>query len=115
VVKPRYVDVSLKVTTLRRSVGTSDRLRREIEEKTRRFLHPLQGGKDGKGWLFGRAVLKSELVHLVEGVAGVEAVDTIQIYDEEARVHVEQVRLAVDQLPHLISVQVVEKVRDEIA
>lgn len=115
VVRPRYVEFSIKVTTLRRSVGTSDRLRRDIEERTRRYLHSLVGGRDGKGWVFGRAVLKSDLVNLVEGVAGVEAVDNIQIFDEDNRVTVEQVRLAVDQLPHLVSVSVVEKVRDEIA
>jgi len=71
VIKPRYKDLSIKVVLLRRSVGTSDRLRREIDLKLRRFLHPLLGGRDGKGWEFGRPVLKSDLVHLTEEVPGV--------------------------------------------
>jgi hypothetical protein len=102
------------VTLLRRTVGTSDRLRRDIEERMRRFLHPLYGGRDAKGWIFGRPVLKSDLVHLVEEVPGVDAVDSLQIFDEDRRVAVEQIRLEADELPHVINVTVVEKVRDEI-
>ncbi len=114
VVKPRYQEFSLKVTLLRRTVGTSDRLRRDIEERLRRFLHPIKGGRDGKGWPFGRPVLKSDLVHLVEEVPGVDAVDALQIFDEDKRVTVEQVRVEADGLPHVVQVNVVEKVRDEI-
>lgn len=112
--KPRYQEFALKVTLLRRTVGTSERLRREIEEKLRRFVHPLLGGRDGKGWPFGRAVLKSELVHLVEEVPGVDAVDALQIFDEDRKVAVEQVRLEPDELPHVVGINIVEKVRDEI-
>lgn len=114
VIKPRYEEFSLKIALLRRSVGTSERLRRDIEERVRRFLHPLSGGRDGKGWPFGRPVLKSDLVHLVEEVPGVDAVDSLQIYDEDRRVMVEQIRLEADQLPHVVAVTVVEKVREEI-
>jgi hypothetical protein len=112
--KPRYDDFSLKVTLLRRTVGTSDRLRREIEEKLRRYLHPLTGGRDGKGWEFGRPVLKTELIHVVEEIPGVEGVDSLEIRDEARGVLVEHVRIDADELPHLVHVHVVEKVRDEI-
>ncbi|WP_428268832.1 putative baseplate assembly protein [Haliangium sp.] len=114
VIKPRYRDISLKVTLLRRTVGTSDRLRREIADKLRTYLHPLVGGRDGKGWEFGRAVLKTELVHMAEEVPGVEGVDALEILDEERRVHVEHVRVEDDELPFLVHVHIVEKVRDEI-
>ncbi len=114
VVKPRYKDLSLKVTLLRRTVGTSDRLRREIAEKLRTYLHPLVGGRDGKGWEFGRAALKTELIHVVEEVPGVEGVDALDILDEDKNVHVEHVRIEDDELPYLVHVHIVEKVRDEI-
>ena len=114
VVRPRYKDISLKVTLLRRTIGTSDRMRREIADKLRRYLHALFGGRDGKGWEFGRAVLKTELIHVVEEVPGVEGVDALDILDEERNVHVEHVRIDDDELPHLIHVHIVEKVRDEI-
>jgi predicted phage baseplate assembly protein len=114
VIKPRYKDVSLKVTLLRRSVGTSDRLRRDITEKLRTYLHPLVGSRGGKGWEFGRAVLKTELIHVVEEVPGVEGVDSLDILDEVRGVHVEHVRIEDDELPYLVHVHIVEKVRDEI-
>jgi predicted phage baseplate assembly protein len=114
VVKPRYKDLSLRVVLIRRTVGTSDRLRRDIEVKLRRFLHALVGGKQGKGWEFGRPVLKAELIHLVEEVPGVEGVDALDIRDELRNVGVEHLRLDDDELPFLIHVHVAEKVRDDI-
>lgn len=114
VIKPRYKDLSLKITLLRRTVGTSDRLRREIELKIRRFLHPLLGGKDGKGWEFGRPVLKSDLVHHIEEIPGVDSVDSIDMRDEVKDVTVEHMRIDDDELPFLINVHIAEKVRDDI-
>jgi hypothetical protein len=114
VIRPRYQDLSLKVTLLRRTIGTSDRLRREIELKLRRFLHPLVGGRGQAGWDFGRPVLKTELVHLIEEVPGVEGVDSLEIRDEQRDVGVEHMRLDDDELPFLVHVHIAEKVRDEI-
>src|SRR5262249_30066412 len=79
VVKPRYKALSLRGVLIRRTVGTSDRLRRDIEIKLRRHLHALIGGKGGKGWEFGQPVLKTDLIHVVEEVPGVEGVDTLEI------------------------------------
>jgi hypothetical protein len=114
VVKPRYKDISMRVVLIRRTVGTSDRLRKEIELKLRRFLHSLVGGKDGKGWEFGRPVLKAELMHSVEEVPGVEGVDQLEIRDEARNVAIEHVRLDDDELPFLVNLTVSEKVRDDI-
>src|SRR5262249_35138133 len=112
--KPRYEEFSVKIALLRRSVGTSERLRRDIEERVRRFLHPLTGGRDTKGRPFGRPVVESDLGHLVEEVPGGDGVDSVPVFHEDRRVMVEQIRLEADQLPHVVAVTVVEKVREEI-
>jgi predicted phage baseplate assembly protein len=114
VVRPRYKDLSLRVVLIRRTIGTSDRLRKDIELKLRRYLHALSGGRDGKGWEFGRPILKAELVHLAEEVPGVEGVDALEIRDELRNVGVEHLRLDDDELPFLVHVHVAEKVRDDI-
>ncbi|HWU86610.1 MAG TPA: putative baseplate assembly protein, partial [Kofleriaceae bacterium] len=114
VVKPRYKDLSVRVVLIRRTVGTSDRLRKDIELKLRRYLHSLVGGRDGKGWEFGRPVLKAELIHLAEEVPGVEGVDALDIRDEQRNVGIEHLRLDDDELPFLVHVHVAEKVRDDI-
>jgi len=114
VVRPRYKDLSLRVVLIRRSIGTTDRLRRDIELKLRRYLHSLVGGRDGKGWEFGRPVLKTELIHLAEEVPGVEGVDSLELRDELRNVTIEHLRLDDDELPFLVHVHVAEKVRDDI-
>jgi hypothetical protein len=114
VVRPRYKDLTLRVMLIRRTVGTSDRLRRDIEQKLRRYLHSLVGGRGGKGWEFGRPVLKTELVHVIEEVPGVEGVDALEIRDESRGITVEHLRLAEDELPFLAHVNISEKVRDDI-
>ncbi|MCS6914132.1 MAG: putative baseplate assembly protein [Myxococcales bacterium] len=114
VTKPSYVDLSIKVTLIRRTVGQSERLRTEVEQRLRRYLHPLVGGKDGKGWPFGRPIFRSDLVHVVEDIPGVEAIDSIAIYDEDRRIMVDSVRLKGDELPHVLHVAVIERVRQEM-
>lgn len=114
VTKPTYVEISLKVTLIRRTVGQSERLRKEIEERLRRYLHPLVGGRDGKGWPFSRAVYRTDLLHLIEDIPGVEAIDAVGIYDEDRRIMVESVRLRGDELPHVVNVAVIERVRQEM-
>jgi hypothetical protein len=114
VTKPSFVEVSIKVTLIRRTVGQSDKLRAEIEGRLRRYLHPLTGGKDGKGWPFGRPVYRTDLVHLVEDIPGVEAIDSITIYDEDRRHTVDNVRLREDELPHVVNIAVIERVRQEM-
>jgi hypothetical protein len=44
----------------------------------------------------------------------VEGVADLDILDEGRNVHVEQIRIDPDELPFLVHVRVVEKVRDEI-
>ncbi|MBK9070907.1 MAG: putative baseplate assembly protein [Myxococcales bacterium] len=114
VVPPRYRDVSVRIALLRRGVGVSERLRVDIERLVRRLLHPLHGGKDGAGWEFGRPIVKSELIHLVEGLPGVDRVDGITLIDDTRRAGVEHVSLADDELPFVVSVDVTEKVRSDV-
>ena len=115
VIKPVYIEISIKVTLIRRTVGKTERVRAEIEERLRKYLHPLLGGRDGKGWQFGRSVYKSDLAHIVEDIPGVEVIDSITIYDEDKRVAVENVRVDPHELLHLVNIAVVERVREEIA
>ncbi len=115
VIKPSYIEISIKVTLIRRGVSAqTERLRREIEDRLRKYLHPLVGGRDASGWPFGRSVYKADLAHIVEDIPGVEVIDAITIYDEDKRIAVDNVRLEPEQLIHLVNVAVVERVREEI-
>ena len=113
VVRPRYVEVSLEVWIIRATSGEFERMKADVEDRLRRFLHPLVGGRDRAGWDFGRNVLKLDLHHVVEDVDGVDIVDRIKLFDEDRRQEVDQVKLAPDELVYLVHVTVHEKSREQ--
>ncbi|MFO0749652.1 MAG: putative baseplate assembly protein [Myxococcota bacterium] len=116
VVRPSYVECSLRIEIVAsQRGGASDKIKKSIEKEIRRFLHPLKGWRGGKGWPFGRSLLKVDLYQVVESVDGVDLVDKIRIFDEDrGGVEVEQLRVEEDQLVHLVNVTVVEKAHDRI-
>ncbi len=115
VVRPSYVECSLRIEIVCAQSGASDKIKKNIEREVRRFLHPLKGWRGGKGWPFGRSLLKVDLYQVVESVDGVDLVDKIRIFDEDkGGVEVEQLRVDEDQLVHLVNVTVVEKAHDRI-
>ena len=114
VLKPRYRELSVRVEITRRPSGAADRIKREIDGRLRDFLHPLRGGKQKRGWDFGRNVFKVDLYHVVEDVDGVEFVSRVSIHDEEKKVDVEQIRIADDELPFLVNVDITERANEQI-
>lgn len=114
VVRPSYVELSVHVEFVRTQAGSSDRIKHGIERALLRFLHPLHGGRSGKGWGFGRDVLKIDIYQVVEEVEGVDFVDKVRLRDEGRRVDVEQLKLNDDQLVHLVGVKATEKAHDRI-
>lgn len=74
VIPPEYVGVSVAATVHIKPKSDPDRVRRDVEEELRNFLHPITGGVDRKGWLFGRPVYKSEVYEIIDGVDGVDYV-----------------------------------------
>ena len=112
VLRPRYMEVSITAEIIRKSSGSSEALKRAIEERMRRFLDPLVGGRDGQGWPFGRNVLKLDLYNVIEEIDGVDVVHRIKLYDEDRRAEVDQVKLDADQLVHLVEVEVIERPRE---
>ncbi|MET9901705.1 hypothetical protein [Streptomyces sp. NPDC006446] len=54
------------------------------ETAVRAFLHPVTGGPSGRGWPFGRTVYRSEVLQLLDTVAGVDRVDGLVLAREPA-------------------------------
>ena len=99
---------------MRRSSGSADRIKREIDSRLHYFLHPLKGGREGRGWPFGRHVFKVDLYHVVEEVEGVDFVSRIRIFDEDKKIEVDQIRIGEDELPFLVNVEITEKAHEKI-
>ncbi len=112
--RPVYRELSVQVDIIvLRSVG-SEHVKREIQRRLQWFLHPLKGGKDGKGWPFGRPVYRVDLHHVIEDVPGVDFVDRVRLHDEASKLEVEQFKVAPGQLVHCVRVDVVEKSHERI-
>ncbi len=112
--RPQYRELSVQVELIVLQAAGSDRVKREIERRVRMFLHPLRGGKGGKGWPFGRPVYRVDLYHVIEDVPGVDFVDRVRLIDESTKIEVDQFKVGAGELVHVVRVEVVEKAHERI-
>jgi len=56
-------------------------VKEDAENKLQKFLHPVSGGFDGKGWPFGRSIYISEIYEVIDCVEGVNYIvpDSVKI------------------------------------
>ena len=114
VVRPKYRNLGISVAVIRHPGGSSEAVKSEITKRVREFLHPLRGGKNRRGWPFGRPVSKIDVYHVCEEVGGVDFVDRVVLRDLDQEVDVDSVRLTDDELPFVIQVEVIERAHERI-
>jgi hypothetical protein len=79
VIAPTYVGIGVN-TTLRLRRGFSEITSQEqIDRALQKFLHPLEGGTEGKGWEFGRTVYRSEIYQVLEIISSVDCVQRVDL------------------------------------
>jgi predicted phage baseplate assembly protein len=77
---PAYQWVKVKVK-LRPVPGYSmETLQAEVLRRLYRFLNPLTGGPDGKGWPFDRDLFLSDVYQCLQGTPGIQFVQGIEMY-----------------------------------
>lgn len=114
VVRPRYRDLKIRVSVIRHPAGSSDAVKGAIVNSVREFLDPLKGGKNRRGWPFGRPVSKVDIFQVCETVPGVDFVDKVAIVDLERYAEVDHVRLDDDELPFVVDVEIAERAHERI-
>lgn len=72
--KPDYRQVSVTATVKVKPGYSTEAVRQRVDRALNEFLSPLKGGSEGKGWPLGRAVYKSEVYEVIDGVDGVDCV-----------------------------------------
>lgn len=79
VIGPEYcaIDVSCKIF-LKKKADRSQ-VQKRARNALRKFLHPLHGGPEDKGWSFGRAVYASEIYKELDQVEGVDHVVNVKL------------------------------------
>lgn len=74
VIKPLYTEIRIGVTVVlnQNSRLSAAVVKKDLIKAIQTFFNPLQGGRQGRGWPFGRSVYRSELYELIENQAGVD-------------------------------------------
>ena len=102
--KPQYQGVMVVAKVRIQPTVREEYAREHIEEALYRFVNPVVGGQDGKGWPFGATVSAIEIHGLLLGVTGVESVGEVVLFEaDDAGVPqqriLQQVALAAHALP----------------
>jgi hypothetical protein len=79
VVGPEYVRVGVRATLVLRPGAEPVYVVEQAEAAVDAFLHPITGGPSSRGWPFGRAVRRSEVLQLLDAVPGVDRVDDLAL------------------------------------
>jgi predicted phage baseplate assembly protein len=81
VVGPVYLTVSVSATIRPRAAVDAVRVAEDVRAALDTFLDPLRGGprSEAPGWPFGRDVYRSEVLQVIDGVPGVDAVLRLEL------------------------------------
>ena len=83
--QPDYVGVAVQTEVALDPIYNNPRAQQEIlsqlQRNLYRFLNPLTGGSEGKGWPFGRPVYASDIVTLLQSVSGVRYLGAVQLFE----------------------------------
>ncbi len=83
VVGPAYVRVSVSAEVALTNLNQVKEIDQAIQQNLIRFLHPLTGGFDGTGWIFGREPHRSDLYALLEAIPGVDHIRSLSLTETE--------------------------------
>jgi len=114
VVRPRYRNIAVSVTLIRQPVGSSEAIKTETVKRVNEFLHPLRGGKNRRGWPFGRSLTKLDVYHVCEQIGGVDFIEKVSLRDVDTGEDLDTLRLAEEELPFVQSVEVIERSQERI-
>lgn len=76
---PEWIQVTVTATVVPLSLEVAEPVRGRVRAALDRYLHPLTGGPDGRGWAFGRKPHRSDLFAVAEAVDGVDHVRTLTV------------------------------------
>jgi hypothetical protein len=72
VIGPDYLPVSVVAEIVPARPEDAQSVEDAVRERLDSFLHPLRGGRDGRGWQVGEGVPLSQVAAIVEGTPGVD-------------------------------------------
>ena len=79
VVAPDYLEVQVQAKVQTQRNADPGRVSADVLTALNHFLNPLKGGTDGYGWQFGRDVYRTEVLQVIDEVAGVDHVVELRL------------------------------------
>jgi hypothetical protein len=79
VIPALYFPVGADVIVSPRHPSLSGRVVDAVKRELARFLHPLTGGPEARGWPFGRDVYASDLCAALEAIEDLDYVDSLSL------------------------------------
>lgn len=83
VVGPTYLEVRVRAKVRARAKASTARVREHILAALSGFLSPQSRNGDQPGWPFGRDVYQAEILQMIDGVAGVDYVISLELIPGE--------------------------------
>ncbi|MEG4854339.1 baseplate J/gp47 family protein [Microcoleus sp. B5-D4] len=77
--EPDWVEVTIRANIVPISLEKVDEIKQAATDTSIAFLHPLTGGRQGRGWDFGRRPHESDLYAVLEKVDGVDYIASLSI------------------------------------
>ncbi|GAB3459373.1 putative baseplate assembly protein [Actinophytocola sediminis] len=77
---PRYRGVTVVARVIARPRLDAARVRAEALAALYGYLNPISGGRDGRGWDFGRPVQAGDVYALLQRVRGVDLVEDVRLF-----------------------------------
>jgi predicted phage baseplate assembly protein len=76
---PKYLGVTVAARLVVQQGATGRSVVENADAAIRRFLHPVVGGTDGRGWPFGHPLLLADVHSVLQRVPGVAYVDVVRL------------------------------------
>ncbi len=85
VVGPTYIEVAVKAIVQAAAKVDKSALQQRIVDALNQFLDPLTGGPDGTGWPFGRDIYHAEIMQVIDRVAGMDHIISLELITESCQ------------------------------
>ncbi|MEZ4868495.1 MAG: putative baseplate assembly protein [Caldilineaceae bacterium] len=82
VLAPEYTWVAVQIRVTVTFDTERDSVERTLLERLYRFINPIIGGEDGKGWPFGRTVFEADIVRQLPAIPGV-LIRGVEMYEAD--------------------------------
>lgn len=102
---PSYHEVNLNIV-LKTKLQNPNELRKQIISQLEKFLHPISGGIDKKGWDFGEDLHISDIYLLLSEIEGIDIIDSIFFNKEDTSFKLDSNSLPISG-KHLVEVKII--------